>query len=172
MNHHQNHIQKPQFTNDTCKTICHNLYKKVFKLLLIPFEQDDCKIKTGIKSHKDRKARLINLLENYFEDLEFNQYQMALTVCYADKFLSKMIAGDHCILKQINFLFLKSVLILSITVTHKMTCDFVFSNSSLETKLFKISNLGQLEDDYYELVDYNFFVPFEDVLYYLSLLLK
>ena len=155
-----------KFSKSITKAISKALYEKVLKHILVSINEEDKETNNGFNSYLSRKAKLISLMEEAYRDLEFNPSQIALTVCYADKFISSLTKKGH----KFNFIFMKSILILSITAAHKMTCDFPYSTSVIE-KYFEISNLGQLEGEYYELVSYEFYISSDEVEGYLKLLL-
>ena len=155
------------FSIDLCKKFSEDLFYKVFKFVLIPFQNEDISIQKKHISSRGRRKHLINFMKEKFEDLEFNPYQIAITTCYADKFLSRLSNKGY----DFNYIFIKSILILSIIATHKMTSDNFYSTPTLE-KYFQISNLGELENEYYALIDYRLFVSQQLAIKYLALLLE
>ena len=147
--------------------ICHNFYNRALEELIEPFDNETPQSKQKLISTEGRKNILINNMQEYFEDLELNPKQIALTVCYFDSFLSEL-AEKEC---RFNFSLIKSVTIISCTIAYKMTNDFAYSNKSLQD-YFKIKNLSQLESDYCELIGYKLHICKEKVAEYLQHLIE
>ena len=155
------------YSKEVCQSFVQLLYKKVFQKVLIPFSKENNNDRHKLKSNKGRKDNLINLLEYTYGDFEFNSYQIAASVYYTDLFLSHFAEKGF----KFNFKFLKSIIIVSIITCHKMTCDVVYTNSTLK-EYFHVDNLAELEMEYYEMVDYNINLPLKKIFEYLDLLTK
>ena len=155
------------FSTSATNRICHNFYNNALESIIEPFEKETYKSKNKLISEEGRKIELIKLMAEYFEDLEFNPNQIALTICYADIFLTSLAEKGY----KFNFSFLKSVIIIGVTPAYKMTNDVTYPNKTLEA-YFKIKNLSQLEQEYSEMIDYKFYVSDGKVAEYLHLLMQ
>ena len=154
-------------SNKTSQRICKNLYSKVFKTILIPFHYESLKDQKKLQSKEGRKEALKSFMYKSFESLNFNSYQMAVTVYYSDLFLSEFSNRGF----KFSYIFLKSILIVSMITCHKITCDVCYSNSSLQ-EYFNVDNLAELEAEYYGMVDFKINFPLDKVFEYLDLLLE
>jgi len=140
-------------TEEELSKIALKLYDKVFS-----------KLHKDLKSNKKLREKMILLIIEKFLILKFNQYQAALTVYYMDLFFEKL--RKKLVL---DFHAIKTVFLVSIAASYKMTCDKIYRNKDLAL-ILNAKNLDELERLYYEEVGFQLFPDFEIVKDYLKLL--
>ena len=163
---HPNQHSQKKFSKELCKKFSISMFEKILNPILISFENEPENIKKLFISNNQRRQQLINFMMKNFADLEFNPYQIATSAFYCHKFLSCLVKKCH----KFSYMFLKSIIILSITAAHKITCDYVCPTKVLQ-KHFNINNLGALEKEYYEMIGYKLFAPENNIMSFYNVLM-